>query len=193
MVLRDINGQRVRLDPQSRVRLFLADGTTTGDADSAAMPASEPDGSSPIRLFTRDAARRSAFAPLVHLELGYGLDVRTGGGFSVGGGLAVAQMFEVSGGVRLTNAVGPGRSLLGYVRVGGNFPFEAGDVFGAPIALDVAFGEIGLSQMRVVWGFRWRIDGRLEISILPVNPLMSVLDDGVYWDFPSTLQVGYRF
>ena len=147
----------------------------------------------PNRLFTEAAVRRSSFSPLMQFELGYGFDGRNGAGLSVGGGFAINQMFEISGGLRLSDMTDPQRLTLGYVRVGGNFPFEAANEFGAPIALDVAFGGDGFAHMRVLWGFRWRFSGRFEVAVLPANPVLSLRDDEVYWDFPSMLQVGYRF
>ena len=149
----------------------------------------------PTKLFSESAVRRSRFAPMLQFELGYGFDERTGGGLGVGFGFAIAQMFELSGGVRLSDLYGPQRFTLGYVRAGGNFPLEAGDVFGAPIALDVAFGDQGFRQMRVLWGFRWRLDNQFEVALLPANPQLNrVAEDGeLYWDFPSQVQLGYRF
>ena len=154
---------------------------------------SEPPSQEPTKLFSRTAIRRSSIAPLMQLELGYGFDSRTGGGLSVGGGFALNQMFELTGGLRLSDLAGPQRFTLGYVRAGGNFPMEADGVFGAPIALDVAFGGDGFAHMRVIWGFRWRFPSQFEVAILPANPQLNLVDGDMYWDFPSMLQVGYRF
>ena len=148
---------------------------------------------SPNQLFSTGAIRRSSVATLLQLELGYGFDERTGGGMSVGAGFAFAHMFELTGGFRLNDLAGPQQISMGFVRAGGNFPFEAGDGFGAPIALDVAFNGQGFAQMRVLWGFRWRFGGQFEIALLPANPQLNRVNDQLYWDFPSQVQVGYRF
>ncbi|MEL7368305.1 MAG: hypothetical protein AAFN74_05290 [Myxococcota bacterium] len=153
----------------------------------------EDEGLSATQLFTPGAVRRSTFAPLLQLEGGFGFDERTGGGFGVGGGFALYEMFELSGGVRFARLTDV-RETLGYARIGGNFPFEAGDVFGAPIALDIAFSpDRGFAQMRVVWGVRWRFQGQFELSLLPVNPTLTELENDTYWDFPTSLQLSYRF
>ena len=147
----------------------------------------------PTRVFTDGARRRSTLAALMQLEMGYGADPRTGIGLGIGVGLAIHQMFEVSAGLRALESTSTRPSALGYFRVGGNFPFEAADRFGAPIALDVAVGEQGFAHMRIIWGFRWRVAGRAEFAVLPVNPQMTLVDSTLYWDFPTTVQLGYRF
>lgn len=153
----------------------------------------EPPSDAPTRLFTDGAVRRSRFAPLLQVEGGYGFDRRTTGGLSIGFGFAFSDMIEVSAGLRLSDLAGPQRFTLGYVRAGGNFRFDADDLVGAPIALDVAFGEDGFAQLRVVWGMRLRFSGRFELGLLPLNPVLASVDDQLYFDFPSMLQLGYRF
>ena len=167
----------------------IGGGPPPGRQRRPALPPNE----GPTRLFTESAVRRSAFAPMMQFEAGYGFDPRTGGGLSIGGGFAIQQMFEISGGLRLSDITGPQRFTLGYARVGGNFPFEASDEFGAPIALDVAFGGDGFAHLRVIWGFRWRFASQFEVALLPANPMLSLVDDELYLDFPTMLQVGYRF
>ncbi len=147
----------------------------------------------PNRLFTDAAVRRSTISPLLQLEAGYGFDPRTGGGLSVGGGFAIEQWFEISGGLRLNDVAGEQRVSFGYVRAGGNFPFDADDVFGAPIALDIGISGEGFRSARVLWGFRWRFPSRLELAFLPANPMLIEDDGETYFDFPTMLQVGYRF
>lgn len=156
---------------------------------STPAPSSAP---SVQKLFTPYASRKSTFSMMLHTDAGYSFDRRNGTTLGVGLGVAVMDMFELSGGARFSRLATDDNNAVAYLRAGGNFPLEASDLLGAPIHLELGFNGDGFQQMRVVWGLRFRFHP-VELAVLPFNPQLSQFEDQTSWDFPTTLQVAYRF
>ena len=142
-------------------------------------------------LFSEGALRRATATGLVQLQLGQAFEAGGPRSWGLGVGVELFQAFEVSGGARVLER-GEAREVLGYLRAGGSFPFTLDDTFGAPIALDVAVSQDGFRQMRVVWGARYRFEP-FELAILPLNPELNRAGEEVFWRFPTSVLLGYRF
>ncbi len=152
----------------------------------------------PQPLFLPSAKRRSEMIGVFVVSGGVaGFSDPVGFTGDVAFGLRFVEAFELMGGVRGYGGQradeDDGAALFGFGRISGHYTLDAYDDWGAPIGVDVAFGEEGFQQVRVVWGVRYRFSRFFEVQLHPLNPQLTRIDKKLFWDAPSSLQMGVRF